>query len=647
VTAALLIALAGEVRAGTPPDWVHAAISAAPAAPAAAAHVLLDDVAVTVSADGRMRTSRRYVVRVNDRAARDAAILREVYLEGSDVVRAMRGWLVRRGGETRELGERDTVDVAYVNAALYNEVRARVIRAEDARDGDVFAAESESDEGFLFSQLHWPLQDRWPVNVVRRRLALPAGWRPQAVMFNGPPMEPRQEDGRWTWEGRQLPEIPDEPGGAPLTDLAPRLAVSFFAPDVAPARGQFTTWPEVSRWLQRVSDGGGPSPAVTARARELTASATTNLERVQAIAAFVQRIQYVSIQTGVARGGGYQPRAGALVLERNYGDCKDKSGLMRQLLASLGIQSYLVSVFAGDANYVRREWPTPKQFNHVIVAVSVEEAPERSTSVVTDPVLGRLLLFDPTDEHTRLGDLPVHEQGGLALILSDPGSDLVRVPVAPAQRLERSVAGVLDVSGGFTGTVRERFSGGLAAVERMLRGSLQAEAYRAAIARRLSALIPRTAPNSVQVKAEDRRDSFDLTIDLAAPGFAQRQGPLLLVVPPVSPEGVLKLTAAESRRTPLRLRPMAVEERIELRVPEGVSIDEMPNDVELEFACGVYSLSYAQVGDRLVIRRHLELTLPSLQPGDYAYAKDFFDRVRVADAAPIVLIGVDRAAAIR
>ena len=46
---------------------------------------------------------------------------------------------------------------------------------------------------------------------------------------------------------------------------------------------------------------------------------------------------------------------------------------MRAMLKAVKIDSYLVSIFPGDPDYVREEWPSPQQFNHCIIAVKVSD----------------------------------------------------------------------------------------------------------------------------------------------------------------------------------------------------------------------------------------------------------------------------------
>jgi transglutaminase superfamily protein len=162
---------------------------------------------------------------------------------------------------------------------------------------------------------------------------------------------------------------------------------------------------DVSRWLTELSDSqAGIDDALATKPRQLTANAKTELDRIKAIGRYAQSVNYVAIQTGIGRGGGYRPHSSIDVFAKSYGDCKDKANLMRAMLKAIGIQSYLVSIYSGDPTFVREEWPSPQQFNHCIIAVKLADATQAAT-VINHPSLGRLLIFDPTDDNTPVGEI--------------------------------------------------------------------------------------------------------------------------------------------------------------------------------------------------------------------------------------------------
>ena len=636
VIIALLLA-ATPSSAAEAPSWLRQAVVDTGSVSSHAV-VLLDDHEITITEDGKLRTRRRYAVRVNSEDGRDAALLRHVYINPGGKVRDIRGWMIRAGGGLQELRDDYAVDVAAVNNDVYNEVRVRAIGAiRDVRAREVFAAEIETEERLLFAQLEWPLQERWPVRLARRSLRLPAGWRASSVTFNAAALQPTSESGSLVWEARDLPEIAEEPGMPPRSALAARLAVSLYGPSGSRASGQFESWEEVAEWLRALSDPSAqPGEAVTTKAGELTANMRTDFDRVRAIGRYVQSVQYVSIQTGLGRGGGYQPRPPALVLTRNYGDCKDKASLMRAMLTAVGVRSYLVSIYSGDRDYVRAEWPSPQQFNHAIIAVSLREMPE-GASTIEHETLGRLLMFDPTDEHIPVGELPLHEQGSLALIVAK-GGGLRRMPVAPVDRhgIERTIDASLDAKGGVVAKVRETLRGADAARGRAERHAVDSATYRQHVERNLARLLPGARVTALEARTEDA--SFMTTeVTIRSPSHAQMTGNLMIVKPLIGADH-LAMPAASSRGYPFVQEPIRREETVRLTLPTGMVVDEVARPVTIEDTFGRYALDYRVEDGTIVVRRTLAIPLSAIAPADQPRLREFLGRIRSADQSPIVLV---------
>jgi transglutaminase-like putative cysteine protease len=641
VACALPIVTTAPLQAADLPAWAKPAL-AAPADDTSAATVLVDDIAVVVDRDGKVRTTERYVVRINRAEARSAASIRQVYVEGSGQVTGLKAWIVPPRGNAREYGGRETFEVALVDNDLYNEIRAKGIdAAEDVEPGSTFVAEIQSEERGLFAQLEWTLQNRWPVRTARRTLTLPAGWTARSVTFNAAAIEPQVAGSTYAWELRNLPQLHEEPASPPVSSLAPRLAVSYFAGGGERLGGQFSSWGDVAAWLHTISEpSASASERLSSTAREIVGSAATEIDKVRAIARFVQRVQYVSIQTGLGRGGGYQPRPAAQTLDTRYGDCKDKANLMRALLAAVGIKSHLVAIYSGDPRYVREEWPSPQQFNHCIIAIVLTQPIELGT-VVTHASLGRLLFFDPTDERGRVGELPVDEQGSLAL-LQVAGGTLERIPMLPAEtnRIDRSVAASIEASGALTATVVERAFGRAAATARARAAATNVDDFR----RHLEAEVATMAPGAKLVRhtAEASADDahYTVTLEAGASRYGQlMQGRLMIVRPPATAGVDAIALAPGTRRYPVDLDAQHAVEQITLKLPPGFSVDELPPPATLESPYARFTMTVERTPDGGVVsRRRFEMQRALVPTSEYATLRTFLDRVRAAATAPIVLV---------
>ncbi len=125
----------------------------------------------------------------------------------------------------------------------------------------------------------------------------------------------------------------------------------------------FQSWEEVGRWYWNLQkDRIEPTPAIRAKAAELTKGMTDDVAKLQAIYNFVStHYRYIGIAFGIGR---YQPHAADDVLSNNYGDCKDKHTLLASLLQASGITLYpalINSSFKLDPDV-----PSPSQFDHII-----------------------------------------------------------------------------------------------------------------------------------------------------------------------------------------------------------------------------------------------------------------------------------------
>ena len=446
-----LILHGGLARAAEPiPVWVmqQAAVSAPSYSAKVNTVTLLREESVTVDPDGRRVMRERGAVRILQPAG-DRIEAYRTYNTKSGRIRDFAGWLIPPSGKPVPYAKNRILDIALSRDYVYDEARAKVLECGAAQPGSTFVWEVTEEEKTVFTQDDFLFQDRSPILISRYQLTLPASWEANGVLFNRDRLEPARSGNTLDVGARDLPWIEREDHSPSLGSLAPRLSVSFFPPSDNPSglRG-LKDWSSVSAWLSSlVEPAAEVTNAVRAKAKELTAGASSEAEKIQAIAAFTQKTNYVEIALNITRGGGYTPHSSNETLTRNYGDCKDKATLMRSLLKAAGIDAYLVVITAGDRTYVRPEWASPMQFNHAIVAVRVSDAIEMPT-VLAAP-LGRLLIFDPTDSITPLGDLPEQEQGSRALVIAGNQGALLTMPrlAAVASRIECTAGGAVDASG--------------------------------------------------------------------------------------------------------------------------------------------------------------------------------------------------------
>jgi hypothetical protein len=624
------------------PAWLQQA--AALKAPAyekdVKAVVLLDESIVSIGEDGRITTTSNYAVRILAREGREEAVAREFYMTDSGKVREMHAWLIRASGESKRYGKDQVLDVAGASNDVYDESRFKIIDASDDADaGAVFGYQTITESRSFFSQSLWYFQTNLPVLQSRYQLTVPQGWTASSVTFNHAKIDPTVNGSAYTWELRDLPAIEDEPSGPSVSNLAPRVAINYAPPAAAQTSTSrtFNGWADVSRWYSELSDPQVTlDDALAGKARELTANSKTEFERIQAIGRYVQNLQYISIQIGVGR---FRPHSATEVFAKSYGDCKDKANLMRAMLKAVKIQAYPVLIYSGDPNYVREDWASPRQFNHCIIAIKVGDETIAPT-VIQHPSLGRLLIFDATDDNTTVGDLPNYEQGSFALVAAGDSGTLVRMPVTPPEsnKLDRQAEVNLSADGSINATVKERSIGQSAVWERAMFRHLSRPEYTKLIEGWITNGASGAKVSKVDPSDSGASGSFALDVEFTAGSYAQLMQNRLLVFKPaiVSRLDDLFLTKA-SRKHAVVLKSRAYTETVRVKLPQGFDVDEMPDPLKLDTAFGNYASTYEVKDGQLIFTRTFATRAGTIPVDQYQTVRNFFERIRSAEQSPVVL----------
>ena len=640
-----LALLAVSLSAGEDvPSWVReAAAEPTPTYPAKVTTVtLLDDENLTIGADGRQTTHERVAIKILQRG-RKAPTAYCLYDPKGGKVREFQGWLLPPSGKPTVYGKNSIVDFSLSNEYEFDEERGKVIEATgDLAPGTVFAWEIVDEEKTPFPADAHRFQDADPALISRYSISLPQGWVANATLFNHDPMMPQISGTTYTWELRNLPWIEPESHSPGFDALAPSLGVNYYPEDSSdPKRRPVKNWHDISAWHTPMYDpAAAVSDAIRTKALALTAGSATELDKIRAIATFVQKTNYVAVEINLAHGGGYTPHSADQILARHYGDCKDKATLMRALLKAVGIEAYAVVIYSGDRQHVRPEWPSPYQFNHAIVAVRV--SPETKTPTVFEvPKLGRLMIFDPTNRVTPVGDLPEDEQGSYALVVAGPDGDLATMPVLPPalNRIESVAKAEMNPDGTLTAHLQRQYFGQPAASIRRLATLEQHDELRHTFEEALSYRLGGLTLQKIEPTDRMQDDQFQLNMDVAVKRFGQTlQGRLLMVAPGNLGRQTRYTFPAKPRTAPIRLDAETYRDSVSLSVPAQFKVDELPDPVKLSSTYGSYSAKWTANGNSIQFEQSLEVKDTIAPAAEYTQIRKFFDEVESQQNSAVVLV---------
>ena len=643
-TGLLVLAAAMSLQADLPAWFREAATATHPAYPPQAKSVVLfDEERVSVDETGKQTTTIRRAIKILTLEGKGHAQGMLGFDAKDSKVKDFKAWIIQPTGKTKEFTKKDYIEGAMADYELYSSYRFYGVNASKEVDPNgIFGFESTVEEKTVFTQFSYSFQSSQPHLLSRFQLTVPAGWRAEAKAYDGAPDKPSVEGNTYTWEARKLGFIDREPSAPRLRSMLPRIRVTLIPPTGANtgALPVFETWKDVSVWKSKLSDPQAElTDAIRTKAMILTAG-KEGMAKLQAIAEFVQDIRYVAISTDISKGGGYVPHRADLVLKTAYGDCKDKANLMRTMLKALNVDSWMVSIWSGDPRWTREDWPSPQQFNHAILAVSVPSE-TKAQSALTHPELGRLMLFDPTDPFVSFGYLPDGEQGAFALVVAGERGSLIQTPkTAPAENhTDRQWDVTLSADGSLRGKLEERMTGQEAFDELASEKTLTRERYRKLIEARMSAAMTGASISSMSNRYDPASKTYSRTIEFEAPGYARiMQGKLwMLKSGPLSYDGVPNLNRAE-RTQPLILEPVSFTEGVTWRLPSTLKVDEVPGGDQLETALGKYQAEWIEEPGVVKMKRSIELSSQVVPVAEYKMARDFVLRFHGSQQQPIVLM---------
>lgn len=403
----------------------------------------------------------------------------------------------------------------------------------------------------------------WPQRVGRTalRVLAPQSRPLESRLFRiSVPGQRRTANGvtEYRWFADTVPPVSYEEGCPPWHNPLPRIQLS-----------EFGGWKDVVQWATSLYQSVDTvSPALDSLVR-LWGSQGALDNAVQSAIAFVQDdIRYLGIEMGV---NSHQPSSPQEVIERRFGDCKDKSLLLCHALRRLGVKAWPALVSMSNGPDVASMLAAPPAFDHVVVAVDLG---------------GVRYWIDPTVQH-QCGPLALRSSPdlGVALVVDKRTRDLetMRRPPGYVNTIdvdERWDVAAYDQPARLT--VISRHRGAMAEIQRayfaqVTRGEIDRD-YLEFYARRFPGT---TLDSTVNLVDDTVTNTLTIREHYVVPGFCDiRKGRLYVTVhgsaiaayaqPPSSPSG---------RALPLMLEhPLDITQRSTVRFPADIGLDLQDSD---------------------------------------------------------------------
>ncbi len=559
-----------------------------------AATVLERHVTVDLQGGSGMRQHTRLKVRLDSADDVESWAVYPVRVNENRSLENLTAYGLRPGGTKIKVGRKDRDTLEYAGGSILRDSnRYHVLSFPGLEVGSQLIIDY-----VVFEDAYYPadwvlLRDRDPVESLRVEIrGGGSGWR-WRLDGSGEGLEVTETADGVTVTGNRLPAIESE-------DFSPNFVA--MAPVLRFAWGEDPSWSGVGAWYTEIlSSLPRGSESVRQQARELTAGLEAPRDRLEALLAFLRRkVRYVAVEIGI---GGFRPTPPAEVLDRKWGDCKDKALLLIDMLDEVGIEAFPVLINAGREVRTDEQFPS-SSFNHLIVALPADAVAHGDDA----PVSEGYLFVDPTQTRGSARWLQPADQGQHVLVVRDGGGTLVETAVRP--RLERRgvrVRVTVSPRGDAKGKAAVELGGALATpwLEQLANAPKERTAEDALSL--FGRLLPGARLDRIGWSSkEDDVPEVELVADLTYEGMIRGEGSrrsFQLAGLTSTPQP----SSMADRSSPIILLPRHTETTWEITLPADGCLPK-EQEQKVETAVGVFEFSVVRkAADSVTIRRSTEI----------------------------------------
>jgi transglutaminase-like putative cysteine protease len=508
---------------------------------------------------------------------------------------------VYRGGRRLEAMETYEEQLGEPWYRIWYDTRAFVVVFPDLEPGDVVELRWRIDDIAERNQFHDYYGDLYyfagthPIAYQEYVLITPTS---RQFYFNEPQLASLRHEQRIEGDRRidrfiatDVPAIQPEENMPGMSEVAPYLHVSTYR-----------SWEDVGRWWWGlIRDQLYADEHLRRVVRDLIRDAPDTRTRVQRIYEWVIRnTRYVALEFGIH---GFLPYRMPLVVQRGFGDCKDKASLIYTMLREAAIDARIALVRTRRNGAIAALPASLAVFDHAIAYV-----PELD------------LFLDGTAEFSGTTELPWMDQGVAVLVVGPEGAELRRSPVLPpaANRRTREITIDLHADGSGEIEVTEEVRGNEAPD---YRSTYQAEGTRAErFERELRALFPGIELRTHQFEGLTHyEEPVRIRYTAHVPQIAIPDADGLRLSATVLHELTRQLARTPNRRHPLDLRGTSSYLEVRrVRVPAGMQVLALPQDGEARSPYGHLTMRVENRGGReIVAQTELEIARDRIAVEEY------------------------------
>lgn len=369
---------------------------------------LVHEYDVTVNDDYTYDEVYHSRIRVNEEDVKDLGQWPVYYNKSREQILSIKAYVESADGKKVEAKQIED-DALYPEAPAFDDMRVKVIKLPTVMAGQIIDVTIKSKtltKEIPLSFWHMVPLPVIPTDLARYQYSFPQSLNVQFKSYATdikPVITKSNDRVNYLITLKKAKGIPNEDYSLPEEDILGAMSFSTIS-----------DWGEIARWFKEsVQKAIVDDADISVKSLELVAPFKTPKEKLKAILEFVSdNFKYVAISPG---DHGVSLHETKDVFKRQYGDAKDLTILIKQMLGIAGIDAN-ICLFSGEFNGdPQHKLPNPNVFDHLILQVNLD---------------GKWVYVDPQAKGFDLGQFPSSYDNAYVMVLDDRGFHFDQLPVS-------------------------------------------------------------------------------------------------------------------------------------------------------------------------------------------------------------------------
>jgi len=451
------------------------------------------------------------------------------------------------------------------------------------------------------------------------------GFRYKEYNFDEYTIEKTENSNSITFRLANLPAIKHEDYTPSLIRFAPYVRFALQKFHLEGVNGEASSWEELGNWINNsfLVQTNDLSEETKEKMRKLVENESDTRKKAEKIYKYVQnKTRYVSIQLGI---GGWKPMNAKDVDRLGYGDCKALTSYTKALLEAVDIPSYYSIIYNSSAKRNISEDFVSMQGNHVILAVPTDD---------------NLYWLECTSQTIPFNYIGSSNDDRVVLSINNREAKLKKTPVYETKN--NSQISIAHYSVDHNGTIKGNIDITTKGTQYGSRFYLERQPVD-----QVNRHYTQYFSNINNLKLEDIKfihntDSLTFTesISLQAENYTDTSGERIIFA--INAFNQYKRIPQRYRK---RINPFEISrgfsdyDEFTINLPNGYTIEAMPNDLEITTKFGDYKAEFIVENENKIIYKRTFISYEGFYPKeDYEYFRNFREQVSRNDNAKIVLV---------